>query len=171
VQTLLYQLIKLKHDKASSCPKHKCAACCLSKTGRSSTPTTTVVDTSDWNLNNDVPNLGDIVHLDQYMSGLSGHLHHALGKEKHKARFTGGTISVDWKTDFIRHNHQVSLRVGETLKSKNAFEKGAAPFGVNTRTFKADNVPFSSVKFKIDIANKEQDITFSGVGAHHQNGG
>jgi hypothetical protein len=38
--TSLDQLIEPKHAKASSCPKPKCAACCLSKTGRASAPTT-----------------------------------------------------------------------------------------------------------------------------------
>jgi hypothetical protein len=56
------------------------------------------------------------------------------------------------------------------LKGKNAFEKAAAQFGVTIRKFKADNAPFSSVKFKNDISNKGQEIAFSGDGAHHQNG-
>jgi hypothetical protein len=52
------------------------------------------------------------------------------------------------------------------LKGNNAFYKGAAHFGVQIRTFKADNAPFSSVEFRNDIANKGQEITFSGDGAH-----
>jgi hypothetical protein len=56
------------------------------------------------------------------------------------------------------------------LKDKNTFEKGATQLGVHIRTFKADNAPFSSIEFMNDVATKGQDITFSGVGAHHQNG-
>jgi hypothetical protein len=64
----------------------------------------------------------------------------------------------------------VSLRVGETLKGKNTFEKGAAQFNVKIHKLKADHLAFSSVEFKNDITNKGQEITFLGVGAHHQNG-
>jgi hypothetical protein len=110
------QMIKPMHDKASSCPKPKCAACCLRKTGRSSATTTTGVDSSDQNLNDDALNPGDVVHQDQYMYGLPGRLPHTFGKEKPKARFTGGTIFVDGTMGLIHHHHQVSLCVGETLK-------------------------------------------------------
>jgi hypothetical protein len=137
------QLIKPKHDRESSCPKHKCVYCCLSKTDRSSASTTTVMDSSDRNLNDDVLNPGDVFHLDQYMHDLPGCLPHTFEKEKPKARFTGGTIFVDGKTGFI--HHQVSLHVGEMLKGNNTFEKGAAQFGVEIHKFKAYNAPFSSV--------------------------
>jgi hypothetical protein len=178
VQTLLAkprdvatsQLVNPKDEKASSYPKPKCAAYCLSKTGRSSARTATVVDSSNRNLNNDTTSPGDVVHLDQYMYGLPGRLPHTYGKEKPKVRFTGGTIFIDEKTGFIHHHHQVSLRVGETLKGKNMFEKGASQLEVYIRTFKADKAPFSSVEFNTYVANKGQEITFSGVGAHHQNG-
>jgi hypothetical protein len=103
-------------------------------------------------LNNDAPNPVNIVHLDQYMAGLPGRLLHTFGKEKPKSRFIGGTIFVDGQTGCIHHHHQESLRVGETMKGKNTFEKGTAQFNVNIRKFKADN--FSSVEFKNDIANK-----------------
>jgi hypothetical protein len=159
-----------KHEKGASCPKPTCAACCLSKTGRYSAPTTTVLDSINRNLNDDAPSPGDIVHIDHYMSGLPGRLPNTYGKEKPKARFTGGAIFVDGKMGFIHHHHQVSLRVGETLKGNNTFEKGASQFGVQIRTFKADSAPFSSIEFKNGVANKGQEITFSGVGAHHQNG-
>jgi hypothetical protein len=78
VQTLLAtprdeslpHVIAPKHAHASSCPKPKCAACCLSKTGRASAPTTQVLDTRKRNLNDAVTNPGDVVHLDQYIVSL-----------------------------------------------------------------------------------------------------
>jgi hypothetical protein len=164
------QLIKPKHDKASSCPKPKCGACCLSKTGRSSDQITIVVNTSDRNLIDGALSPGNVVHLEQYMPVLPGCLPHTFGKENPKSRLTDGTILVDEKMGFIHHHHQVSLSDGEILKGNNTFEKGAAQLGVKIRTFKSDNAHFSPVEFRNDIANKGQDITFSGVGAHRQNG-
>jgi hypothetical protein len=178
VQTLLAiprdasspHVISPKHAKASSCPKPKCAACCLSKTGRASAPTTQVLDTSKRNLNDAAMNPGKVVHLDQYMSGLPGRLPTTFGKEKPKTKYTGGTIFVDGRTGFIHHHHQVSLRVGETLQGKNRFEKGSAQFDVQIKSFRADNAPFNAAEFKNDLENKGQTITLSGAGAHHQNG-
>jgi hypothetical protein len=71
VQTLLAtsrdaslpRVIAPKHVKASSCLKPKCAACCLSETGRASATTTQVLDTSERNLNDAVTNPGDVVHV------------------------------------------------------------------------------------------------------------
>jgi hypothetical protein len=103
------QLIEPKHSKASSCPKPKCAACCRSKTGQSSAPTTQVLDTSERNLNEAAINPGDVIHLGQYMSGLPGRLPTTFGKEKPKKRYAGGTIFVDSKTGFVHHHNQVSL--------------------------------------------------------------
>jgi hypothetical protein len=164
------QLIKPKHAKASSCPKPKCADCCLSKTGRASAPTIQVLDTSERNLNASAINPGDVIHLDQYMSGLPGRLPTTFGKEKPRKRYAGGTIVVDGKTGFVHHHHQVSLRIGETLKGKNRFEKGSGQLYVKKDYLRADNAPFNAAEFQIDLDNKGQTITFSGVGAHHQNG-
>jgi hypothetical protein len=166
----LIQIIEPKHDKASSCPKPKCAACCLRKTGPASAPTTQFIDTRERNLNDSVTNPGDMIHFDQYMLGLPDRLPTTFGKEKPKKRFSGGTIFVDVKTGFIQHHHQVSLRAGETLQGKNTFEKGSGQLNINIKSFQADDAPFNAAEFKSDIKNKSQDITFSGVGAHHQNG-
>jgi hypothetical protein len=178
VQTLLMtpydedidKLVKPKHEKVSSCPESKCADCHLNKTGRSSTPTMTVVSYRDRDLNDDMPNQSGVVHLNQYMPGLPGLLPHTSGKEKHKALFTRGTIFVDGKTGFIHHHHQMSLLVGETLKGKNAFEKGAARFNIKIGNFKVGNIPFSGIDLKNETSNKGQEITSSGAGAHHPNG-
>jgi hypothetical protein len=95
VQTLLAtprddslpRVIAPKHAKTSSCPKPKCAPCCLSNTGRASAPTTQVLDTSERNLNDFATN--PVVHLDQYMSGLPVRLPTTFGKDNPKKKYTG----------------------------------------------------------------------------------
>jgi hypothetical protein len=129
-----------------------------------------VLDTSERNLNDAAINPGDVIHLDQYMSGLPGRLPTTFGKEKPNKRYAGGTIFVDGKTGFIHHHHQVSLQIGETLKGKNRFEKGSRQLNVQIKSFRADNAPFNAAEFQNDLDNKGQTITCSGVGAHHQNG-
>jgi hypothetical protein len=133
VQTLLAtprgtsqtQLIEPRHAKASSCPKLECASCCLSKTGSTSSPTTQVFDKSERNLNDAATIPGDVIHLDQYMSGLPGRLPTTFGKEKPKKNFAGGTIFIEGNTGLVHQHHQVSLLVGDTLQGKNRFEKGS----------------------------------------------
>jgi hypothetical protein len=41
---------------------------------------------------------------------------------------------------------------------------------VQIKSFRADNAPFNAAEFKNDLENKGQTISFSCVGAHHQNG-
>jgi hypothetical protein len=66
--------------------------------------------------------------------------------------------------------HQISLRTGETLKGKHQYERFAKERGVKVKGYHADNHPFGSAEFRADIENQDQELTFSGTDAHHQNG-
>mgnify|MGYP000344943232 CR=1 FL=1 len=46
----------------------------------------------------------------------------------------------------------------------------AQDFGVRVRSYRADNVPFGNDRFKEECRSCNQTITFSGVGAQHENG-
>ena len=104
------------------------------------------------------------------MSALHGRLPHTKGKESKNKKYTGGTLFVDHATQLISHHHQISLRVGETLKAKHKFERFAHECGVNIRKYHADNAPFRAENFVNDCVLQGQAIDYSGVGAHHQNG-
>jgi len=84
--------------------------------------------------------------------------------------YNGGALFVDHATAYIYLRYQVSLWVGETLQWKHAFEQFAAEHGVKVHAFHADNAPFGAKEFTDDLDLKGQDITYSGTGAHHQNG-
>ena len=45
-----------------------------------------------------------------------------------------------------------------------------AGIGRKVRSYHTDNAPFQSKAFREALASEHQSITFSGVGAHHQNG-
>jgi hypothetical protein len=104
------------------------------------------------------------------MSATHGRLPHTKGKESKSKKYTGGTIFVDHSTSYIHHANQVSLRVGETLKAKNTFERFAKECGHTVNMYHADNAPFRAEEFVRDCTNKGQTVDYSGVGAHHQNG-
>jgi hypothetical protein len=63
--------------------------------------------------------------------------------------------------------HQTSTSSEETLKSKLAFEKFAASHGVSIKHYHADNGRFKDNIFMNSIEEKGQNISFSGMGAHH----
>jgi hypothetical protein len=113
---------------------------------------------------------GAKVSIDQYISGLPGRLNHTRWKEDKKTQYNGGTIFVDHCSGYIHYKNQVSLRIGETLKGKHNSECFAKQFNVKIKHYHSDNAPFGVNAFKADIANQDQELTFSGVGAHHQNG-
>jgi hypothetical protein len=113
---------------------------------------------------------GDCVSMDQYISALPGRLPNTKGKESLSDRYKGGTMFVDHATGFLYLCNQVVLTAGSTLRSKKQFKEFASNFGIKIKRYRADNVPFRSEAFLRNIADSNQTIDFSGVGAHHQNG-
>jgi hypothetical protein len=52
------------------------------------------------------------------------------------------------------------------MKGKHNFGFLAKQFNVKIKHYHADNAPFGANEFKEVIANQDQKLTFSGVGAH-----
>ena len=77
---------------------------------------------------------------------------------------------MDHASGFIHVEHQVSLSAGDTIRSKRNFERLLYNHGVIVKSYRADNGVFSSADFEAEILRGSQTITFSGVGAQHQNG-
>ena len=155
-----------------SCPRVKCPACQMGKQHVKTSNSRTIVTNKDLEMavkrDDDEP--GKHVSLDQVVCKVPGRLPNSYGKEVDSNRYTGATIFVDHASQFLWLVCQISLRAGETLLGKHAFEQFARGVGVMIRGYHADNQPFGSAEFLEDIDLQEQTITFSGVGAHHQNG-
>ena len=64
----------------------------------------------------------------------------------------------------------MSLGTSETLIAKACFEREAALNGVKVKNYHTDNGVFTAREFMTHVHESDQRITFSGVGAHHQNG-
>jgi hypothetical protein len=111
-----------------------------------------------------------MVLIDQYVSTVPGQLPHMKGKELKKDHYCGGTLFVDHATRQIFLHNQSTLQVGDILCLKQAFKKFVAEHGINVHGYHVDNVPFGHDDFLVDLETHGQTITFSGVGAHHQNG-
>jgi hypothetical protein len=163
-----------KNSRASSCnvTALKCAACLCAKASTRS-PTNTPTQPTR---NTTKPQIlkrghlepGDCISIDQYVSKVQGRLPHTFGRERHG--YTCGTLFVDHASGKIFNFCQLSNNAIETLSTKSRLEALAREDSVTIKKFHTDNGIFASAAFKEDCNSKKQKLTFSGVGAHHQNG-
>ena len=153
-------------------PDCHCAACLMARQHRRGTNSKLVIAKPDkvMAIRKNVKAPGDMISMDQWISRTPGRRIDTRGREPVARQYHGGTIYYDHYSSFIHIECQVSLKSGETIKGKHRFQSWAKRKGVILRHFRADNHPFNSKEFQDDFALFDQDITFSGVGAHHQNG-
>jgi len=159
-----------KHKGVSSCTRPLCAACSMGKQTVTSSrahrqlPTRTAGGIRAGDL---TPGAG--VSIDQYQSSVRGRLPHTQGKEPPDKKYTGGSIYYDHSSQDIFVQHQISLRDGETLQAKYKYEGYCKLRGIRVKHYHADNSPFGNNAYRSDCTRQQQSLSFSGVGAHHQN--
>jgi hypothetical protein len=165
-------IIATKHNGTRSCKPPLCVACCLAKAStQGSDIYSTIPNPKKVNaLVRDDIKPGDRVSLDQYVPSVLCGLAHTYGKEKKRDKLTGGTIFVDRATGHVFIYNQVLARASETLIGKNKYERLALDSGVSVQIYNADNGIFATKAFKAHCDYKGQELEFSGVSAHHQNG-
>jgi hypothetical protein len=87
-----------------------------------------------------------------------------------RAKYYAATIFVDHYTDYAYVHLMRDSTADSTLEAKNAYEHLLATFGHKVLAYHADNGRFAESVFVQDIKDKAQNITYCGVGSHHQNG-
>jgi transposase InsO family protein len=112
---------------------------------------------------------GDVVSVDQIESSIPGLLAQITGSLTRK-RIVGLSVYVDHGSDLSYIYHHTSMSSKETLKGKESFEQFARTHGVHIKHYHADNGRFKDNLFIKAIERNNKTISFSGVGAHHQNG-
>ena len=165
-------VLPTKHPATSKCEAPRCAACQFSKQFRR-TPDSTIthaIQDKELAIRKGDLHPGDCVSTDQYVCKQPGRLSHTYGKEDESLKYNGGTIYMDHGSRYVYLRNQISLAIGETLQGKHDFEGFAKTHGVKIKNIRADNKPFGSKEFLLDLKLQDQEITFSGVGAHHENG-
>ena len=164
-------ILPTKHKTTKSITPPKCEACMYGKQKRTGAGAQRVQDISEKEMSlrrNDLKP-GDCVSIDHYESTLRGRTLGSRGREPWHKRYCGGTIFVDHASSFIATEHQVSLGASDTILSKRRFEQDARQMGVTISEYHGDNGVFVAEEFREELAELDQDIKFSGVGAHHQN--
>ncbi len=111
---------------------------------------------------------GSCVSVDHYMSSVMGHLPHTFGREW--IRYSCGTLFINHASGKLFNFCQYSTNAVEAISSKHRLESLAQQEGISIKTYHADNGVFALNAFKKDCALLDQRYSFSGVGAHHQNG-
>ncbi len=111
---------------------------------------------------------GDCISADHYLSPVNGRLYSSYGKE-HKG-YSCGTLFIDHASGKIFNFPQLSTTAVDTIRSKRILERLAYDEGITIKHFHSDNGVFASTAFWADCESHSQKLSFSGVGAHHQNG-
>lgn len=110
----------------------------------------------------------DCISADHYITPSEGRLYTSLGREQHG--FTCGSLFVDHASGRIFNYCQFSTNANATIASKHHLEILAREHGITIKQYHSDNGVFASAAFKDACAKSHQKLTFSGIGAHHQNG-
>jgi hypothetical protein len=105
------------NTKVSSALIPKCIACSVAKMKRTTPDSTLTIKNKDREgviLQNTLfP--GKKLSCDHYMFSTLGRLSHTKGKEDKASQFVGGTLFVDFATNYIFNNHQVNLTAAATV--------------------------------------------------------
>jgi hypothetical protein len=85
-------------------------------------------------------------------------------------RYRVATVFVDHYSGLGYIYLQHSTGDDETIQAKKTFKAYARSHDVIIRHYHANNGIFAANKWLVHVENKDQSITFCGVGAHFQNG-
>ena len=99
-----------------------------------------------------------------------GRLYTSRRKTHPNMMYSGGCLFVDHATGFVLIEHMINFTATDTIQAKRRFEKEMLDMGFLVQSYQSDNGILASLDF-MEVVNKDlQNITFSGVGTHHQNG-
>ena len=96
---------------------------------------------------------GKNVSVDKYVSAVPGRLYSSKGSSSSKNKFCGGTIFVDYASDFVEIRHQCTLSATDTFKSKVEFEQAAKNCGINIEAYYTVNSVFTAKDFDEELQN------------------
>ena len=112
---------------------------------------------------------GNSISVDQIISSQLGLITQMSGFLTNQ-RLWGVTTFFDHISDLVYVHLMRYFSLAETLLEKAEMEKTMAQAGWTVLHYHADNGRFSDNCFVEAINSKDQNITFYGVGTHHQNG-
>ena len=112
---------------------------------------------------------GEVVSVDQLTSPTHGFIAQMTGILTAE-RYKYATVYVDQASRLGYIYLQKKASAEETIKGKMAFELWARENGVKIKAYHADNGIFRAKAWINHCNLRDQNMTFAGVNAHHQNG-
>jgi transposase InsO family protein len=113
---------------------------------------------------------GACISCDHFVSPTKARRVDGFGRNTHHSGYEGGAIYVDHASGKVFCHLQSSLDAADTIRGKQILEKDAQDCGHRVLKYHSDNGIFASAEFRDHCDKLNQDLSFSGVGAHHQNG-
>lgn len=113
--------------------------------------------------------LGDCFSTDHYIAAIPWRLPNTYGRERQG--YTCGTLCVDHASGKIFNYCQTSMSDQDTIKNKHCLELLTKNEGFSLKSYHSEYGMFASDAYKSDCDAQNKKYTFSGVGAHRQNGG
>ena len=112
---------------------------------------------------------GEVISVDQKVSPVPGLIAQMVGFLMRQCyKYT--SVFVDQASCMGFVYLQKTCSAEETIEAKRAFEQYAENHGVRVQAYNADNGIFKEKKWVEECRQRKQDLTFTGVNAHHQNG-
>ena len=112
---------------------------------------------------------GAMTSTNQMISSFGGLIPQVKGRLT-RARYYAAQIKVDHFTDFTYVHLMQDTTAESTLEAKHAYERLMQHHGHKVRGYHADNGRFAETLFIKDAKDNAQQMSFCGVGSHHQNG-
>lgn len=112
---------------------------------------------------------GAMTSTNQMISSFGGLIPQVKGRLT-RARYYAAQIKVDHFTDFTYVHLMQDTTAESTLEAKHAYERLMQHHGHKVRGYHADNGRFAKTLFIKDAKDNAQQMSFCGVGSHHQNG-
>ena len=155
---------------ASKCEHVKCASCRYAKARKRNTTSTLTKPTNNAHIRANDVFAGQKISMDHFSVGVKGRLFESRGKTSNDSMYTGGCIFYDHATSYVYIHLQVQINTIEALQAKMSFERHLFDYGIIAQAYHADNGIFNAKEYVKEIEDNFQQIQYSGVGAHHQNG-
>lgn len=156
---------------ASKCEHPKCASCRFGKAKRRpSQYQATKIPLNPHSIRANDLRAGQQVSIDHFSVTQKGRLFDSYGKTSSENLYTGGCIFYDHGSEYISTQFHVHQNAIESIEAKQRYEKEMFDYGVVVQSYHTDNGIFSAAEYLKEINYKQQQIRFSGSGAHHQNG-
>lgn len=151
-----------------------CGSCAFAKAKRKAHRPKTIrsqhhAETKEKALSKEALFPGQKVSIDHFIVSTPGRLFSSRGSESFDRCYKGGVIFKDHASGHTFVEPVVNFTAGEAIRAKKNYEREMSSMGVTVLSYHTDNGVFTASAFQDELANMDQGVTFSGVGAHHQN--